>query len=320
MRMVVLASLLIAAPFAGAGTADDPELTDPPGDVRIDQPGGEAAEAPPWADASDVLSAWFTDDERGLTAHIHVADLASISTTDVGVIPDTMFFVRWQPSYNHSTEVLERTGEWELRADYRPMDDPAWHFWMERPCKDGDDTDGCAGEDRDILDGLDGAVDVENSTVSITAPWWHLEHPRPGDGIHSLVASSQMVWPSPPLYSVDWDHDERATCYLFASLPLDPDQLEGIDDGATGVSHGAASAPYAPSEEDACASMGATSSGPASSPNASSTADTDGAPSGRPAQIPAIGPLLTAAILSTVAVRRRPRGDAPRASEQRPAR
>lgn len=209
---VLLASLLVLAPLGGAGTANDPELTDSAGDVRIDQPGADAAGAPPWADASDVLSAWFTDDEQGLTAHIHVADLASISTTDVGANQDTLFFVRWQPSYDHTTEVLERKGEWELRAEYRPSNDPAWHFWMERPCKDGDDTDGCAGEDRDIIQGLQGSVEMEESTVSITAPWWHLEHPRPGDGIQALVASSQMVWPSWPIYSVDWDHDERDTC------------------------------------------------------------------------------------------------------------
>lgn len=253
LTLGVLVLAIALSPNVWAGTVEDPEMTDLAGDARTDRLEEAGTGQPPWAEASDILAAWLTDDEAGLHATIHVADLSAIATTDAGANQDTMFFVRWQPSYNHTNDVLNRTGEWELRAEYRPQDPSAWHFWMERPCKDGDDSDGCSGEDRDIIQGLEGSVDLEASTVTITAPWWHLEHPEPGDGIFGLVASSQMVWPSWPVYTVDWDHDERDTCYRFTSLPLEPSQLEGSDRGPTGAAHGSSGAPYDPAIEDACA-------------------------------------------------------------------
>ena len=244
-RLVCLTLLVLAAPLAAAGTAQQPDLTDPAGDVRV-----QGVAPAPWADAADVRAAWFHDDDEGLHATILVEDLAAIAVTDAGLLQDTMFFVLWQPSYAEPGPVASREGEWELRADYLPLSTPSWHFWMERPCRDGVDSDGCPGADRDIIDGLPGEVDLEASTVRITAPWEHLDGPQPGDGIHGLRASAQMVWPSYPAYAVDWDTDQASsTCHLFTSLPLASKETA---EGATGSSHGREAPPEPAPGTDAC--------------------------------------------------------------------
>ena len=247
LLLAVVASLLLATP-ATAGTPDQPDLEDPAEDVTVHNSPVPA----PWAGAIDVLAAWIEEEPEGLRATLRLRDLPSVTRTEAGVLQDTMFFVTWQPSYQNATGAAARTGEWMLRAEYRPQDRSPWHFWMERPCLDGSDDDGCSGPQRDILDGLDGGHDMANGTVTMVAPWRHLADPQPGDGIWSLSAGAQMAWPSYPAYALDWDRDQRDVCHLFQTLPLTPERLAGEDDGPTGTSHGMVTPPEPRATEDPC--------------------------------------------------------------------
>jgi hypothetical protein len=233
-----LSLFLLAIPAAHAGTMGAPELVDPDKDVSVERV--DQALPDPWAAAIDLQAVWFDDDAEGLHANIKVRDLSALSNTDAGVMTDTFWIAIWTPSYAHPMELENRTGSWELRAEYRPLDTVKVHYWLERPCRDGNDQDGCAGDDRDILNGLHGTMDEATSTIRITAPWRDLGNAASEDAITGLWAAAEMVWPSYPAYSADWDVDQGNTCYRFSTVPL---VVAGKDDGPAGASDGRSAFP-----------------------------------------------------------------------------
>ncbi|MEA3137421.1 MAG: hypothetical protein QOC71_1702 [Thermoplasmata archaeon] len=302
LRGILLgAVLLLAAPMVEAGSPSAPELADDAEDVMVydlNLP-PQVPLPPPLQDAIDVRGVWFADDAEGLHAYIQVADLSTLELQTTGN-PDFFWVAIWSPGYAVEDGAAARRGPWELRADYRPLDSPAWHFWLERPCRDGDSDDGCAGPDRDILDGLRGDVDVGTSTIHIVAPWSHMSEPMPGDGIQGLWASAQMTWPSYPAYSVDWDIDQADQCYRFVSLPFPPEALNATDAGALGSSNGRTAMPMAYAPKDVCQSDG---QGLASVETpGSSSSRTGGGGRGAPGT-PAVGALMAG--LAAAALRRR---------------
>lgn len=235
---------LAAMPLVSAGSPDAPELTDAAGDVMVEEY-ANAAEGPPLvagvADAVDLQAAWFSDDEVGLHAHIRVADLSALQAALPVPVSDLFWIAIFSPAYQTEEGLAARPGTWELRAEFRPAEDPAWHYWLERPCKAPASNGGCAGEDRDIVDGLPGMVDEAASVITITAPWDEMAGPQAGDGIHGLWATAQADWPTYPARSVDWDTDQGTQCYTFAALPLQgpyvapPQQALGSSNGRTAL-------------------------------------------------------------------------------------
>jgi hypothetical protein len=305
--MLVLVALVLLSwlPQAEAGTGSAPELQDPGADVLVDDLGlpPSVGVPAPLQDAVDLRAVWFTDDAEGLHAHVQVASLAGLAMQSPGD-PDFFWIAIWSPAYAIEDGAAARDGTWELESA------SPWHFWLERPCKDGDSFDGCTGPDRDILDGLPGSVDLEASTITITAPWRHMAGPAPGDGVHGLWATAQMSWPSYPAYSVDWDTDQGRTCYRFASLPFPASALEATDTGPTGGSNGrtalpetydgagcpdSAGSPVVPTDEDASGGTD-TDAAPASAPAPGNAGGTV-APSTPTKRSP--GPAAVAAVLAT---------------------
>lgn len=216
VRVVALLTLL-AFPLAHAGTPEAPELVDPVGDQQVQQvPAGMTA----WGQGHDLVAVWFTDDAQGLHATIQVTDLAA-TMAERGVQTDAMFIVQFTLDHADKSGPGGRLGQWELRGDFAAANSEQWSYRGEGPCKDGNDADGCAGTDRDIIDSLPGTYDVASSTVTITLPWTHLGHVQPGDGIASLEATTQYVYPNYPVYTVDWDTDQReSAAYRYASVGL----------------------------------------------------------------------------------------------------
>ena len=214
MRAVVALMALVSVPLAAAGTPQEPELVDAAGDVAI-----QLAPAP-WQD-SDLLAVWFDDGPEGLAVHVRIASVAGVEEAALSVQSDLIVSVRWRVEHANATGRAARDGDWEARADYQAT--PAagsWRYWFEGPCKDGTDSDGCAGEDRDIVDDLAGQVDVASNVVTIVVPWDLLGSPVAGDRIHSIYATTQFVYPAYPAYAVDWDDDQTGSAsYSYSSRP-----------------------------------------------------------------------------------------------------
>jgi hypothetical protein len=314
--LLVLAFALLLVPSAIAGTPDAPELQDPAGDVVVDDRGLPAPNAPlpeAVADALDLRAVWFSDDADGLHAHIQVTSLAALEVGQAGN-PDFMWIAIFSPAYAVESGPAARQGTWELRAEYRPADvalgNAAWHFWMERPCKDGRDDDGCSGADRDIQNGLRGEVDEASSTITITAPWPLMAEPQAGDGIEGLWGATGVDWPAYPVRSVDWDLDEGSQCYVFTALPLAAEPPSG-QDGPAGSSNGRAAFPQ-PYQPEGCAPPPSGNTGtPAPGAGAAAAGDdgpgaTTAAANGGERESPgAFAPAAVALALGLVALRRR---------------
>jgi hypothetical protein len=316
MKWRLLLACLLVLPAASAGTSEHPDLTDAADDVGV-EPRPDTAVPAAWYPAIDLEKVWFTDDAQGLHATIQVADLSTVERTQAGDA-DTMYVAIWQAAYANKGAVAGRLGTWELRAEYRPLDPvygggPAWHFWLERPCTDGNSDDGCAGEARDILDGLQGRLDYANSTITMTAPWWDLGEVQPGDGIFGLAATAESMWPSYPIAAADWDWDEFG-CYMFTSVPTDPAAFRGNDTGATGTSAGRWGTPTARPTKDTCVHAQAVPANVTSGPPASGT-ESQGAPAdvgpeqdyGTSKAAPMPIPFLALGLAALAARSRRPR-------------
>lgn len=214
MRLVLLGALVLVLPAVSAGSAASPELVDAEGDVAI-----EAAPAP-WQD-SDLLAVWFDDGPDGLAVHVRIASVTGVEEAALHAQSDLIVATRWRVDHANASGRAARDGDWEARADYQAT--PAagsWRYGFEGPCMDGKDSDGCAGGDRDIVDDLAGAVDAEANVVTVIVPWELLGFPQAGDGIDTIHATTQFVYPAYPAYAVDWDDDQRGSAtYRYANPP-----------------------------------------------------------------------------------------------------
>lgn len=206
MRALLIALLLIASSAAAEVTRFD----DPAGDA-------ETSGAPPVVgDPVDIIEAFLEVTDGHVVGSVVVADLESVHDTDVGVFPDTMFIVRW------TVEDGDRPGEWRVRGDYQPEQVPAWSYWAEGPCLDGNDTDGCAGSDRDIIKDLEGEADLDNDTVSIRLPVSYLGD-LPDQVWGGFYASAHAVWPTYPVYTSDWAYAPEGEAHTFAPEATAPE-------------------------------------------------------------------------------------------------
>lgn len=143
--------------------------------------------------AARWVTVWFTDDSDGLHATIQVEDLAGLVAESGQVESSATFVATFRLEHADKSGPGGRNGEWHLRGDYQAGSSQSWSYWGEGPCLDGDDTDGCAGEDRHIIDPLPGFHDLNNSTVTVTIPWKHLGPVTYGDKIGALEATTQFV-------------------------------------------------------------------------------------------------------------------------------
>ncbi len=221
---------------------------DPAGDP--DTSGGPAV----GNDAVDILGASLAISGSDIVSTVTVADLDAVTETSTGVNADTMFIVRW------NVDEGPEAGEWTLRADYQPMATTPWSYWAEGPCRDGNDDDGCAGEDRDIIDGLEGAHDMENDTVQVRLPVERLG-PMTGQVWGDFHATAQQVWPTYPVYTSDWAYAPDGEQYTFDDPPAN---------AATGTSTSTSSA------SSTSASSSSTSSAPSSTSSTSAAPTTPG--------------------------------------------
>lgn len=280
MRLAIVLVALVLVPAATARSPGTPELTDVPGDQQLEQlPAGTTF----WGEGLDLLAVWFSDTEDGVVAAIHVADLQGLMDEANSPRADAMFIARFRLDHADRSGAGGRNGEWTLRGDFQPGNSEQWSYWAEGPCLDGNDEDGCAGGDRDIIDSIPGSYDVASSTVFLTLEWEHLDVVAAGDGLVDLTASTQYVYPDWPVYQVDWDTDERETAeYRYGQV----------------MSNRSATSTQPSSE----AVPG--SSEPLSAASSSSAADSTGPV--RPA--PALFPAVILAILALTAVYRKNRG------------
>ncbi len=244
MRLAVIAIMLLALPLVTAGTPDDPELTDPEGDATLRGQGGPT---PPYADAVDLVGVWFQDDAEGLAIGIRVVDLAALDGVAAGQF---QWAARFDTSYQNASGPAARIGTWTLKAYY--VAGTGWGTMLERPCLDGDSTDGCAGNDRDITDATS-LVDVEADTVWLFADWNAMGSPIVGDGIHSLHATAQAQVPSTSTAFEDWEMDETAQCHHFLLNGTLEVRAAGTTPAQAGASNGLNGRSGTIDETDVCA-------------------------------------------------------------------
>ncbi len=197
-------------------------IQDAEGDVAVDYPPSGTPYAGPVADGVDLVGALLAQVNGTFQVTLVVKDLAALEQTAVGVQADTMLFLQWE-------EQGRLTGRWVARADYQPGNTEPWHFWIEGPCLDGDDTDGCAGGDRDIQDGLQGVVDLTGNSVTILVTADRLRGPDANASWSRFVARTDAVWPSYPMYIGDSAQDLAATTvHPFGTAPIPANASEEV--------------------------------------------------------------------------------------------
>ncbi len=155
MRHLLLAAIPLLLPLAAA---DQSLLVieDEVGDVGAWSAPSIPPPQPMGIDLTNVSLA--LGDDALLVTHI-VDDFESLDNGQPFLLSSAEFRLEWQ-------QEGYRNGQWMTRTFY----DGNWRAMAEGPCIDGEDRDGCPGEDRDIHDGLTVIVDEVTGSVTTVVP------------------------------------------------------------------------------------------------------------------------------------------------------
>ena len=286
MRPVValLASLLLAmVPAVQGGTAAEPDIVDPAGDVQFDG----LPPPQPCVDAVDLLSFWVEWTSDGAMFHYAFNDLSAVEGPPVQEATGWCF-------YSYTDFVLTRADgpamEDSLYVDYRgnPAFQTGWRFFL-------------IGSDADAI----GTVDIAAGTIDVLVPSAALGDPGPGDelGMFRVQSTTQMVGTSVGGdFATDFSPEgEPCPCPVPFPGP-DPGAPAPADDDTPASSSGSQSA----SSSASATSAPGTVRPPASQSQAiQSSSGSDDAPQEPAKESPAAPWLALVALLGAMAARRR---------------
>jgi hypothetical protein len=185
--IIIFAAFLVLVSFAiSAGSENEPEITDPQGDVRLigAMVAGATVAPPIMGDCVDIICVWFgneTNDSVSVTMKLN--NLNNLTLTDSDPVADTMYIVDFHTSYS------ERS--YEARADY--FNGGKWAYMIGMYESDSDTT----------MDDFptNGSVDIGASTVTIIIPKSLMGNPLAGDLLTKMQSTAQTV------YCSDWAPD-----------------------------------------------------------------------------------------------------------------
>lgn len=266
---VALGIVVMLAPLVCAGSQDEPEVRDDPGDADyaglVPMPGG------PVGDAVDILAVWVDGETAdSITLSMAVKDAAGVDVMAADPEFDQRYYVRFE------TTASLATGQYWFVARYiwglGGLD--RWFLWTY-------DAD---GEDLGEVE-IAGSLDLERSVFVFPIPRAALDSPAAGTDLHILNAGASA------------NPTSSAGLFHFGDYA-------GIDGSSNYTfQQGSTSAPAdATANETASSSSASTSSAPAST-DASSTGPAAVPGDGKGAPLP--GFVWLAAVLVVGALRRR---------------
>lgn len=182
MRPVVvafaLAVLAVLIPATEAGTASEPDIVDPAGDVQYEDP---VPPPHPCADAVDLLAFWVEWTADGALFHYKFSDLAPVEEPPVQDFSGRCF-------YSYADFVLTRADgsdlEESLYVDYvgNPAFITGWRFYLH-----GSGDEGV------------GSVDLAAGTIDVLVPAAALGNPGIGDALGMFRVQSTTQFMSGPV-------------------------------------------------------------------------------------------------------------------------
>lgn len=288
---IALATILGMLPAAQAGTVAEPDVVDPAGDVRWEDP----VPAPhPCVDAVDLLSLWVEWTADGALFHFRFNDLSPVEDHPEQDLTGRCF-------YSYTDFVLTRGDGSELveslYVDHwaNPAFDTGWRFYLHGS---GDEAVG--------------TVDIAAGTIDVLVPLAALGNPGPGDALGMFRVQSTTQFLSGPAvadFATDMSPDgEPCEC----PVPF-PGPTDGSGDAEPTQTPEAAttttSTPRQSASQSASATTTSADAGAVRPPVAGEDAAASGGPSADPAtpdKESAAAPwVATLVLLGVLAVRRR---------------
>lgn len=215
MRGAWIVVALCLLPTAQAQLAID----DPTGDVHAHN---ADPVPPPQPLGIDLVKGAFFFDSDGVRVAITVDDMESIDNGSPWIGASTEYRATWE-------QAGFRDGRWGVRIFYSG----SWSNMVEGPCLDGADSDGCAGSDRDIHDGVPMEVDAANETVIVLFPASIL----PDDNVtwSDFALDTSAVQSAYPAFFVDEASDDTGYRIVWPKHDSDDNATaEGADGGQRG--------------------------------------------------------------------------------------
>ena len=289
MRLVVVVALLTVLlcllPASQAGTASEPDVVDPAGDVQYQDP---VPPPHPCVPAVDLLSLWVEWTAEGALFHYTFSDLSVVEDH-----PEQDFTGRC--FYSYTDFVLEYADGTELvdalYVDHwaNPAFATGWRFYLHE-----------AGDE------AVGTVDAAAGTIDVLVPNAALGNPGPGDviGMFRVQSTTQfMSGPGVADFATDLSPDGDA-----CACPVPYPAATAKEDEPSATSSPSASVTASPQSSSATTTRAPAAPRPpqAVPTTAASSSDAPAAPADVPAKdSPAPVWVAVAALLGLLAVRRR---------------
>ena len=279
LGVLVVACLL---PVASAGTASEPDVVDPAGDVSFNG----AAAPHPCADAVDLLTFWVEWTAEGALFHYRFTDLSAVQGTPPQDLAGRCF-------YSYADFVLERANGPDV-VDSVYMDyngnaafQTGWRFYLHE-------------SQAEVI----GAVDNAAGTIDVLVPLPALGDPGPGDSLGQFFVQSVTTLAGLGYdYAGDFAPDDgpcECPVPFPGTVPTNATESESSSSSSTGTGPGASSS--------SSTSAGTTARPPAPLGNATASGSGSSTASSPAAKdSPAPGWVLLVALAAVAALRRRRR-------------